>query len=159
MCVVLGVARALQMPAQQAIVPALVPLEQLPRAFALSSTLLKLAVIGGSGARRIPLRVRRRQSPTALASRCWSVASALRRGDPAHSGVARTEAPVSLASLFAGFAFIWRKKQVLGAISLDLFAVLLGGATALLPIYAKDILAHRTVGTRVCCARARRSAR
>ena len=40
----------------------------------------------------------------------------------------------------AGFAFIWRKKQVLGAISLDLFAVLLGGATALLPIYAKDIL-------------------
>jgi hypothetical protein len=40
----------------------------------------------------------------------------------------------------AGFKFIWRKKQVLGAISLDLFAVLLGGATALLPIYAKDIL-------------------
>jgi len=48
--------------------------------------------------------------------------------------------PVSLASLFAGVGFIWRKRTVLGAISLDLFAVLLGGATALLPIYAKDIL-------------------
>jgi hypothetical protein len=47
---------------------------------------------------------------------------------------------VSLDTLFAGFRFIWRKKPVLGAISLDLFAVLLGGATALLPIYAKDVL-------------------
>ena len=47
---------------------------------------------------------------------------------------------MSFASLFAGVGFIWRKPAVLGAISLDLFAVLLGGATALLPIYAKDIL-------------------
>ena len=47
---------------------------------------------------------------------------------------------MSLASLFAGFRFIWNKKPVLGAISLDLFAVLLGGATALLPMYAKDVL-------------------
>ena len=47
---------------------------------------------------------------------------------------------VSLNTLFAGFGFIWNKKPVLGAISLDLFAVLLGGATALLPIYAKDVL-------------------
>jgi hypothetical protein len=51
-----------------------------------------------------------------------------------------TAPPVSVETLMAGFAFIWDKKQVLGAISLDLFAVLLGGATALLPIYAKDIL-------------------
>ena len=47
---------------------------------------------------------------------------------------------MSVQSLMAGFTFIWEKKQVLGAISLDLFAVLLGGATALLPIYARDIL-------------------
>jgi MFS family permease len=47
LCVAMGVARALQMPSQQALVPALVPMAQLPRAFALSSTLLKFAVIGG----------------------------------------------------------------------------------------------------------------
>jgi hypothetical protein len=47
---------------------------------------------------------------------------------------------VSVATLLAGFGFIWHRKPVLGAISLDLFAVLLGGATALLPIYAKDVL-------------------
>ena len=47
---------------------------------------------------------------------------------------------MSIATLLAGFGFIWHKKPVLGAISLDLFAVLLGGATALLPIYAKDVL-------------------
>jgi MFS family permease len=48
--------------------------------------------------------------------------------------------PVSLKSVFAGVAFIWSRPVMLGTISLDLFAVLLGGATALLPIYARDIL-------------------
>jgi len=48
--------------------------------------------------------------------------------------------PVTLATLFAGFHYIWRRPVVLGAISLDLFAVLLGGATALPPIFAKDVL-------------------
>ncbi len=46
----------------------------------------------------------------------------------------------SLTSMLAGFRYIWREKIVLGAISLDLFAVLLGGTVALLPIYARDIL-------------------
>src|SRR6202012_5593797 len=48
--------------------------------------------------------------------------------------------PVTLQSLFAGISFIWMRKEVLGAISLDLFAVLFGGATALLPIFARDVL-------------------
>ena len=136
----MGVARALQMPAQQAIVPALVGVDELPRAFAASSTLLKIAVIGGPvlggflyafGAAvvygvvpRVPRRFDR-----------------VHRGDPARPHARARRARCRVESLFAGFAFIWRKKQVLGAISLDLFAVLLGGATALLPIYAKDILA------------------
>jgi MFS family permease len=47
---------------------------------------------------------------------------------------------VSVQSLLAGVAFVWQRKVVLGAISLDLFAVLLGGATALLPMFTKDIL-------------------
>jgi MFS family permease len=48
--------------------------------------------------------------------------------------------PVTLASIFSGVSFIWDRSAVLGVISLDLFAVLLGGVTALLPIYARDIL-------------------
>jgi MFS family permease len=53
---------------------------------------------------------------------------------------AGARAPGTLASVFAGFGFIRRQKVVLGAMSLDLFAVLLGGATALLPMFAKDVL-------------------
>ena len=138
MCVLLGSARALQMPAQQAIVPALVPAVQLPRAFALASTLLKFAVIGGPVLGGFLYAI----GPAAAYGACFvllvaatACIAAIRRIPPA---VAKE--PVSLATLFAGVAFIWRKKQVLGAISLDLFAVLLGGATALLPIYARDIL-------------------
>ncbi|MFO1305532.1 MAG: MFS transporter [Burkholderiales bacterium] len=138
MCAVMGVARALQMPSAQAMVPALVAAEALPRAFAANSTLLKIAVIGGPvvggllyafGAAVV--------YATCLAFLVAAIACvmAIPRIAPA-----RHAAPVSMESLMAGFAFIWRKKQVLGAISLDLFAVLLGGATALLPIYAKDIL-------------------
>ena len=138
MCGILGVARALQMPSSQALVPALVGVDALPRAFAASSTLLKIAVIGGPvvggllyafGAAVVYL--------TCLAFLVASIAyvTAIPRVAPSANAP-----PVSVESLMAGFAFIWRKKQVLGAISLDLFAVLLGGATALLPIYAKDIL-------------------
>ena len=54
--------------------------------------------------------------------------------------VARDRTPVTFASVFAGFGFIRRHETVLGALSLDLFAVLLGGATALLPMFAKDVL-------------------
>ena len=54
--------------------------------------------------------------------------------------VARSSEPISLASLLAGVRFIWRTPVILGAITLDMFAVLLGGATALLPVFARDIL-------------------
>jgi hypothetical protein len=53
---------------------------------------------------------------------------------------ARAHEPVTLATIFGGITYIRRNRVVLGAISLDLFATLLGGATALLPIYARDIL-------------------
>src|SRR5262249_43256577 len=53
---------------------------------------------------------------------------------------ARPRDEITVASLFSGIAFVLRRRLLLGALSLDLFAVLLGGATALLPIYARDIL-------------------
>ena len=67
--------------------------------------------------------------------------------------------PMSLQSLFAGIEFIRRKRVILGAISLDLVAVLLGGATALLPIYARDLLHIGALGTGLPAFRTPRSAR
>ncbi len=135
--VAMGVARALQAPAQQAIVPSLVPRDQLSRAMAMSTAMMKIAVIGGpalggflyaTGAEVV-------YGACALLGLVSLVfVASIRRAEP------NPREPVTLSSLFAGFRFIWDHKVALGAISLDLFAVLLGGATALLPIYAKDIL-------------------
>jgi MFS family permease len=138
LCVAMGAARALQMPSQQAIVPALVPQEQLPRAFAMTSTLLKLAVIGGPALGGFIYAL----GPTVAYGVCLAllVVSTAFVASIRRIPVAAATERVSFATLFAGFAFIWRRKPVLGSISLDLFAVLLGGATALLPIYAKDVL-------------------
>ena len=135
--VVLGVVRALQAPAQQAIVPSLVPREQLSRAMATSTAMMKIAVIGGpalggflyaTGAHVVY------GICTAASIASLGFVASIRRAEPL------PREPVTLATLFAGIGFIWTHKIVLGAISLDLFAVLLGGATALLPIYAKDVL-------------------
>ena len=136
--VAIGVARALQAPSQQALLPGLVTLAELPRATALSSSVLQLAVIGGPALGGFlyvagPAVV----YGLALAMFCVSIASvaAIR-----YRSVPHLSMPLSMASLFAGFRFIWRHKVVLGAVSLDLFAVLLGGAFALLPIFARDVL-------------------
>jgi len=64
------------------------------------------------------------------------LAAAIRR-----EHTARAREPITPATVFSGVAFIWNRRVLLGMMSLDLFAVLLGGATALLPIYARDILA------------------
>ena len=136
--VLLGVSRALQAPAQQALLPSLVPIVQLPQATALSASVLQMAIIGGPalGGFLYALGAAIVYSVScALAVAALGFALALRAG-------ARFDArsPVSWSSVFAGFRYIAQHKVVLGAISLDLFAVLLGGATALLPIFAKDVL-------------------
>jgi MFS family permease len=138
LCVGLGTARALQMPSQQAIVPGLVPPAQLPRAFAMTSTFLKIAIIGGPALGGFLYAF----GATVAYAVCLAllVVSLAFVATIERVHVARTGERISLTTLFAGFVFIWRKKPVLGAISLDLVAVLLGGATALLPIYAKDVL-------------------
>ena len=134
----LGVARSFQMTAQQALTPLLVPAPILARAMAFSSSGNQAAVIGGpalggflygAGAGLVYLVC---AALFALgASLVWSA-----RYD--HRPVPR--APVTMDTLLAGVRFIRARPVVLGAISLDLFAVLLGGAVALLPIYARDIL-------------------
>jgi MFS family permease len=135
---VLGAVRAFQMPAQQSLTPMLVPPLMLPRAMAFSSAGMQGAIIGGPalGGLLFAAGTGVVYGASVLLFTIGGVLVArLRYVQPA-----RVREPVTLATVFAGVDFIWRRKPVLGAISLDLFAVLLGGAVALLPIYAKDIL-------------------
>ena len=136
--VMLGMARAFQMPAQQAIAPLLVPAAILPRATAFNSAGSQVAVIGGPALGGLVFVA----GAAAVYATCFalfvvgSVLMALVR----YQQAPRTDEPVTLQSVFAGVSFVWRSKLLLGATTLDLFAVLLGGATALLPMFAKDIL-------------------
>jgi MFS family permease len=136
--VVLGAVRAFQMPAQQSLTPMLVPPLMLPRAMAFSSAGMQGAIIGGPALGGLLFAAGTGVvygASVALFVVGGVLVARLRYVQPA-----RVREPVTLATVFAGVNFIWRRKPVLGAISLDLFAVLLGGAVALLPIYAKDIL-------------------
>jgi MFS family permease len=135
---VLGAVRAFQMPAQQALTPLLVPPSMLARAMAFSSAGMQGAIIGGPALGGL-LFVAGMSVVYGASVAFFVVACVLvLRLRYAYTPAARE--PVTLATVFAGVDFIWKRKPVLGAVSLDLFAVLLGGAVALLPIYAKDIL-------------------
>jgi len=135
--VALGTLRAFQMPAQQALTPSLVPADLLPRALAFSSSGMQAAIIAGPALGGV-LYVAGAQVTYAACTLLFLAASALcatiRYNHVPPSG------GTSMATLLAGLRFVAERKVVLGAVSLDLFAVLLGGATALLPIYAKDVL-------------------
>ena len=136
--VMLGAARAFQMPAQQALLPLLVPAALLPRAMAFGSAGMQAAVIGGPaiGGFVYALGASAVYGVCALAFAAATLLAASLHLPAAQPG----REPVSLDSVFAGLRFIWKRKLLLGATSLDLFAVLLGGATALLPIFARDLL-------------------
>ena len=136
--VVLGTGRAFQMPAQQALTPLLVPAHALPRAFALSAAGMQAAIIAGPAIGGFLYA----SGPAIVYGSCaalFAVAVAF-VGGISYSQPSPPREPVTLGTVFAGVHFIWQRKAVLGAISLDLFAVLLGGATALLPIFARDVL-------------------
>jgi len=133
-----GTARAFYGPAQQSLLPNLVPPEILANAIALSSAGWQIATILGPVTGGLLYDA----SPelaygVAFALLLVSAALILTVPRPAQKAMAE---PATWETIVAGFRFIWREKIVLGAISLDLFAVLLGGATALLPVYARDIL-------------------
>ena len=136
--IVLGAARAFQMPAQQALLPLLVTERLFPRAMAFSAGGLQVSVMGGPAlggflfAAGAPVVY-----GVCLGLMLLACGLMLR---VKIAPVAPSHEPVTLETVLAGVVFVWRRKLLLGAISLDLFAVLLGGATALLPIYAKDIL-------------------
>lgn len=132
-----GVSRAFANPAGQALVPNLVPAEQLGNAIAWNSTAWQTATIAGPALGGLLYYLSPGVAFGAAAS-CFIACLVLFTIMGGRPQAARTD--VSWATLLAGIRFIRSRPAIFGAISLDLFAVLLGGATALLPIYARDIL-------------------
>lgn len=133
-----GTARAFFGPATQSLLPNIVPTTLLSKAIALNSSAWQLATVLGPVAGGLLYGV----SPLiayGTSATLLVVAAGLVFLIPKPEQKTEAEAP-SLDVLLAGFRYIWKEKVVFGAISLDLFAVLLGGATALLPVYARDIL-------------------
>ena len=135
--VVLGMTRAFQMPAQQAITPLLVPANLLQRAIALSSSSVQAAIIGGPALGGF-LYAAGAEVVYAACAVMLLVACVLAMR--VYYDSRPSSEAVSWSSAMAGVVFVWQNKILLGATSLDLFAVLLGGAVAMLPIYARDIL-------------------
>ncbi|MES2103893.1 MAG: MFS transporter [Pseudomonadota bacterium] len=136
--VLFGSARAFMMPASQAILMNLVPVENFSNAVALSSSSFHVAVIMGPVLGGL-LYLAGPRAVYAVVAVLLTLAVILMARTRIVSPVQRKE-PASLHSLLEGLRFVWSRPVVLGAISLDLFAVLFGGATALLPAYAHDVL-------------------
>ncbi len=143
--VLLGVARAFNGPALSALAPNLVPKEVLPNAIALSSIAWQAGMIvgpaiGGYAYAFFPAASYGASTLLFLvALLCMSLIGRVER-----SPVDRGKRPIR--QMVEGWHYVWTNKLVLGAITLDLFAVLLAGATALLPIYARDILQVGSTG-------------
>ena len=133
-----GASRAFESPAVASLLPAVVPRGQLPKATAWATSANQTAQIAGPALGGLlygigpgTVYLACTLSFAAAAAAVWSIPLQTR---PA------VRAPITLESVFSGIAFIRKEPVILGALSLDLFAVLFGGATALLPIFARDIL-------------------
>ena len=134
---VFGVGRAFEAPTQQTLLPAVVPVALFPRAVAASASTTQLATIAGPAIGGILYAF----GPTVPYTICGALflASAVLLAFVRIERFVSTRAPISFEAFFAGISYIRRNPIVLGVISLDLFAVLLGGATALLPIFADEV--------------------
>jgi MFS family permease len=139
-----GIARAFEYTTLQTLLPSLAEKEQLPRAMAVNSSVTQCATIIGPMLGGFLYAA----GPEVVygASAIMFLYSAFTISRLNARPFAPIREPVTMSSLFAGIAFIRSRPVVFGAISLDLFAVLLGGATALLPVYARDILNTGPVG-------------
>jgi len=135
-----GTARTFLWPSSSAFLPLLVPRKLFPRAVTWSTGTFQLSAVAGPAAGGALIALTHHAAVVdgvnaAAALICLVLVSLVQARQSAPS-----REPMNLRSLGAGFQFVFAQKVILGVISLDLFAVLFGGATALLPVYAKDIL-------------------
>jgi MFS family permease len=138
--VLLGIVRSFNGPASRSILPHLVPEEHFQNSVAWASGIFQIATILGPVFGGVIYAIFRGPFTVylvAVVSAAVAVGLLLKLNV---NSKPRGEMETSTSSIFEGFHYIWREKLILGAISLDLFAVLLGGAVALLPVYAREIL-------------------
>lgn len=144
MAFVLGAGRAFEQPSLQSVLPNIVPTHMLPRAIAAANSAAQAAVVAGPALGGVLIEM----SPTLVYAMCallW-LSSALAMISIAMERTVNARQPADLKTLLSGLTYIIRNKVVLGAITMDLFAVLLGGATALLPIFASDVFVTGPIG-------------
>ena len=134
-----GAVRAFNYPASQAFLPLLVAEEDFPNAVAWSSSVFQAATIAGPMAGGVLYGLSGSPIPVYASA---AIAYLMGLGLVSAIRVRAAERPraASLGMVLEGFRYIWRNQLILGVISLDLFAVLLGGAVALLPVYAREVL-------------------
>ncbi len=154
--VLIGVVRSFNSTASRSILPQLVPEIHFPNAVAWNASIFQAATILGPSFGGIVYAAFRGPSAVYVIAMVTAIGATLSSFRIKPEVKARPREPMTLKTVFAGLHYIWNKKLILGAISLDLFAVLLGGAVALLPVYAREILHTGPVGTRPAAHRSRR---
>jgi MFS family permease len=138
--VMIGVVRSFNSTASRAILPQLVPQEHFPNAVAWNASIFQAATILGPSFGGIVYAAFHGPSMVYAIAMVTAIGATVSSFRIRPEVKARPREPMTLKTVFAGLHYIWSKKIILGAISLDLFAVLLGGAVALLPVYAREIL-------------------
>ena len=138
--VLLGVVRSFNGTASRSILPQLVPEEDFPNAVAWNATTFQASTILGPAVGGILYAAFHGPSVVYGIAMLTAIGATVSTFRIKPETKARPREPMTFKTVFAGLHYIWRKKLILGAISLDLFAVLLGGAVALLPVYAREIL-------------------
>jgi MFS family permease len=138
--VALGIARAFSGPATRALLPILIPAEDFPSAVAWEASLMQTATVLGPALGGVLYAIfRGPQAVYATAMIACGASIVFAMGIGAR-GPLRPPQTFTVQTVLAGLRYIWQQKVILGSVSLDLFAVLLGGAVALLPVYAGEIL-------------------
>lgn len=136
----LGAIRAFSFPASRALLPQLVPEQHFPNAVAWHSSFFQAGTILGPAFGGLLYAFLHGAAGVYAVAMVVGLGASLATQRIKAQGEPRRREPISLATVLAGFHYIWEHKLILGSISLDLFAVLLGGAVALLPVYAREIL-------------------
>src|SRR5437764_12431340 len=138
--VLIGIVRSFNATASRSILPQLVPQKHFPNAVAWNASIFQAATILGPSFGGIIYAAFHGPSTVYMIATITAIGATISSFRIKPEVRARPREPMTLKTVFAGLHYIWSKKLILGAISLDLFAVLLGGAVALLPVYAREIL-------------------
>ena len=141
-----GISRALSAPARSSLLAMVVPLDDLSNAVTWSSSGWQTAQMLGPALGGWMIAVTGGASRVYVMTAVMTVIAAVLIASTRPRPFERQAEPLTFGSLFDGVRFVWRHELLLAALSLDLFAVLFGGATALLPIFAKEILQVGPVG-------------